>query len=151
MSKCYVTGMKAPTGGGCPKVGEGEAAKRRECASETECCGGMRMEEADETNVGEFCYDKTKMEIDGASAGMAATWFIKDFWMKGAQATIDASATEAAWATYSAEDAKKKRDEAMAAEMKAAEGKKAVFGCIEGAKNVAASAAALMVASYMMA
>lgn len=94
------------------------------------------MTEEDETNVGEFCFDKTKMEIDGATAGVVNTWFVKDFWVKGAQATVDAAAKEVSWNKYMMGPSVKIREDALAAEMKAAEGKKAVFGCIEGAKTL---------------
>lgn len=150
---CFVKAEKAVTGGGCKNTGTAEAPVRRVCAAATECCGGMRLEEADTTNYAEFCYDSTKTEIVGAdtAANFVNTWFIKDFFLKGAKATVTAAATKDAWATYQVADTAKAREEAFAAEMGKAAKAKAVFGCIEGAGNLAASAAALLAASYVMA
>merc|ERR1712167_92004 len=96
-----------------------EAPGRRACAATTKCCGGMKLTDADTTNAGEFCYDSTKEDIKGAdtAANFVNTWFIKDFFLKGAKATVAAAGTKDAWATYMVADTVKARNEALAAEM----------------------------------
>jgi len=153
VTKCFVKAEKAVTGGGCSNTGTAEAPVRRACASATECCGGMKLTDADTTNAGEFCYDSTKEDIKGAdtAANFVNTWFIKDFFLTGAKATVAAAGAKDSWATYMVADTVKARETAFAAEMAKAAKAEADFHCIEGAKNIAASAAALLAASYIMA
>merc|ERR1712010_119993 len=106
-------------------------------------CAAMLKTAADTTNAGEFCYDSTKEDIKGAdtAANFVNTWFIKDFFLKGAKATVAAAGAKDSWATYMVADTVKAREEAFAAEMAKAAKAEADFHCIEGAKNIAASAA----------
>jgi len=158
-----------PSRGGCA-IGSAEGAVRRKCAVETECCGHVRGADvaADAANQFEVCYDSTKTEFDG-SIGYPA---VLDSLVKGdmaALASFDQTLImkpefwTAHFLWYVMDDVIEIVDAAITGTMPneqtaiagiskvvAAKEKKDVFGCIEGANLVAASAAALAAAVYFM-
>jgi len=150
VSACYVMPEKAPTGGGCAANADGV---RRACAAETECCGGMKENDEATANAAEFCFDKTKTDIKGADnkANFVYTWFILADWKKQTEAAVAASADATKWAAFNEPAAEATRGGDLMKLLTAAEAKEYDFACIEGARNIAASAAALLAASYIMA
>merc|ERR1712110_1119832 len=116
-------------------TGTAEMPARRACASETECCGGLRLTAEDTANIAEFCFTATATAIDGSKEvdNGVNTWFATAEYKKMMTDGVTAAASADAWKTFS---------EGIAAVAKAADDKavagKGVFGCIEGAGNLAA-------------
>jgi len=159
VTACTVIPAKGASLGGCSmKIGTGDAAKRRECAAATDCCGAVIK---DGKNLFEICYDKTKTEYDGSIGdmndakeakrlGANGMWYARDFQLAYANKTPAELEAEDTKKKAMTDAEKKTAKEAEVAKNKVYMANKEKFECIEGATGLFASATAAIAAAYMM-